>query len=326
MVGSSEFSHLRSQILVNGIMSIAMNAGSENLAGWRSLYPFTSQFATVDSQRMHYVDHHDGDEHSKRNAQPVLMVHGNPTWSFYYRRLIQSVGKKHRAIAVDHIGCGLSEKPSGYNYCLAQHRDNLVELIEQLDLNNITLVAHDWGGAIGMAALLERPERFQRILLFNTAAFPPPFIPFRIRVCRWPLVGKWGVQGFNMFARAAVTMATETVGGLPKKVAEGMLAPYDSWDNRIAIYNFVKDIPLSRSHPTWPVLQGIEERLSGLQHMPIKLVWGMKDWCFRPSCLEIFKRHWPHADVTEFASAGHYVVEDAADEIEPLVDEFLERN
>ena len=257
---------------------------------------------------------------------PVLMVHGNPTWSFYYRNLIQSVSQQRRTIAVDHLGCGLSDKPVDYDYCLQQHIDNLVALIDHLDLQNLTLVAHDWGGAIGMGALLARPERFGRIILFNTAAFPPPYIPFRIRVCRWPLFGKLAVQGCNAFARAAISMATEQKAGLPPQVADGLLAPYDSWTHRTAIYRFVKDIPLSPNHRTWAVLEAIESGLARVADWPIMLVWGMRDWCFRPECLDRLQQHWPAAEVHRFEDAGHYVVEDAIARINPLFDNFLNKH
>jgi len=244
---------------------------------------------------MHYVDE------GPRDAPPVLMVHGNPTWSFYYRN-----------------------KPADYDYCLQNRIDNLASLVESLDLQNTTLVAHDWGGSIGIGALQKLRDRFKKIVLFNTAAFPPPYIPFRIRVCRWPIMGKLGLQGFNLFAKAAITMATERQDGLPKQVAEGLLSPYNSWANRIATYQFVKDIPLSKSHKTWDVLEKIEAGLPELGSLPIKLIWGMKDWCFRPECLDRFVSHWPGADVTKFENGGHYIVEDEPEKVVSLVREFLD--
>ena len=290
-------------------------------AGWRDEYPFPANYLTVDGHRIHYVDHHGGD-----GAEPVLMVHGNPTWSFYYRRLIKSVGDTGRAIGVDHLGRGLSDKPADYPYRLQNHIDNLCRLIDELDLKNATLMVHDWGGAIGLGALLARKDRFKKIILFNTAAFPPPYIPFRIRVCRWPIVGKIGLQGFNLFARAATHMATEQTGGLPKSIADGMLAPYDSWANRVATYKFVKDIPLNQRHPTWSVLENIESRLQEVADWPIMMVWGMKDWCFRPECLERLQQHWPSAEVHKMAEAGHYVIEDEAEQVQQLVEDFLARH
>ncbi len=289
---------------------------------WRSEYPFASNTIQVGANRINYVD----ESAAAADSDPVLMVHGNPTWSFYWRRMIGSLSPQRRVVAVDHLGCGLSDKPVGHEYCLQNHIDNLCVLVDQLDLKNVTLMAHDWGGAIGLGTLLARKERFKKIVLFNTAAFPPPYIPFRIRVCRWPLIGKLGVQGLNMFAKAATFMATEQRGGLPKQIAAGMLAPYDNWNNRVAIYNFVKDIPLSRSHPTWAVLERIESGLASVADWPIMMAWGMKDWCFRPECLERLSQHWPNAEVHKIADAGHYVIEDAAEEVEQKVQEFLRRH
>ena len=286
---------------------------------WQEQYPFGLRSINVSGHRINYVD--EGD----KTADPVLMVHGNPTWSFYWRRLISHLSPQYRTVAIDHLGCGLSDKPIDYDYCPQNHVDNLSELIDQLDLSNVTLMAHDWGGSIGLGALLARRDRFKRIVLFNTGAFPPPYIPLRIRACRWPVVGKLGVQGLNMFAQAATTMATEQRGGLPSDVADGMLAPYDNWNNRVAIYNFVKDIPARSQHRTWDVLENIEARLPELADWPILMMWGMKDWCFRPECLRRLQQSWPAAEVHEIADAGHYVIEDAHEQVAVAVEEFLQR-
>ena len=284
---------------------------------WRQQYPFESRYAEIDGCRLHYIDH------GTDEGDVILMMHGNPTWSFYWRHLVSDLSNNYRAIAIDHLGCGLSDKPADYDYCLQNHIDNACRIVEQLDLSNITLMAHDWGGAIGMGTLLKLKERFKRVVLFNTAAFPPPYIPFRIRVCRWPVIGKIALQGGNLFARAAITMATEQPEGMDPVAAEGLLAPYNSWANRIATYKFVKDIPLSKSHKTWDVLEEIEERLDELQDWPIQLIWGMRDWCFRSECLERLERHWPQAKVARFEDGGHYIVEDKAAQITPLVRQFL---
>ncbi|MDA8563735.1 alpha/beta fold hydrolase [Mariniblastus sp.] len=286
---------------------------------WQQQYPFALRALNVGGHRINYVDEGDA------ATDPILMVHGNPTWSFYWRRLIAQLSPQYRTVAIDHLGCGLSDKPVDHDYCLQNHIDNLCALIDQLDLSNVTLMAHDWGGSIGLGALLARRERFKRIVLFNTAAFPPPYIPLRIRACRWPVVGKMGVQGLNMFARAATTMATEQRGGLPSDVAEGLLAPYDNWNNRVAIYKFVKDIPASAGHPTWDVLANIEAQLPQLAAWPILMMWGMKDWCFRPDCLRRLQKSWPDAESHEIADAGHYVIEDAHEQVATTVEEFLER-
>jgi haloalkane dehalogenase len=251
------------------------------------------------------------------------MVHGNPTWSFLWRHLIQGL-PEYRSIAIDHVGCGRSERPKDVAYCLRTHESNLVRLIDELDLRDATLLAHDWGGPIGLRAVLQRRERFSRVILFNTGGFPPPFIPWRIRACRIPLIGRLGVQGLNLFAKAAQSMAVADRNSLSQADRDGLISPYDSWENRHAIYQFVRDIPSSPSHPTWKDLVELEAALPELSALPIKLIWGMRDWCFRPSCLERFITHWPTADVSRL-DVGHWVTEEAREDVVRLVREFLLR-
>lgn len=284
---------------------------------WRDLYPFASHYLPIGSHRLHYVEEGIG--------EPLLFVHGNPTWSFYWRNLILGLKDRYRCVAVDHVGCGLSDKPQEYDYTLQRRIDDLVTLIEALDLTHATLVAHDWGGAIGLGAVQRVPERFGRIVLFNTAAFPPPFVPLRIAACRLPVVGTLAVRGLNAFARGALTMAVEKPERMTADVRAGLIAPYDSWANRVAIDRFVRDIPRSPRDATWGKLQEIETRLPGLAHLPIQLIWGMRDWCFRPSCLERFREHWPQAEIEKLEGCGHYVVEDAHERIVPLMRDFLAR-
>jgi haloalkane dehalogenase len=267
---------------------------------------------------MHYVDE------GPRDGKTLLFVHGNPTWSFHWRQLILANRDKYRCVAPDHLGCGLSDlQPRPLR--LAEHIDNLVRLVESLDLRKITLVAQDWGGAIGLGTLLRTRDRFERIVLFNTGAFQPWFIPFRIRVCRWPVVGKLALQGANAFSLAALRMTLARTKQLDPAVEAGYLAPYSSWQRRAAVYQFVKDIPLSAAHPTWQTLGEIEAALPSLASMPQLLVWGMRDWCFTPACLDKFVAAWPAAEVYPLADVGHWVVEDAPDDAKRLLDTFLDR-
>jgi haloalkane dehalogenase len=284
---------------------------------WRDLYPFQSHYLAIGSQRLHYLDEGAG-EH-------LLFVHGNPTWSFYWRNLIGGLRADYRCIAIDHMGCGLSDKPQNYDYTLARRIDDLARLVQRLDLSGATLVAHDWGGAIGLGAVLRMRERFSRIVLFNTAAFPPPCIPWRIAACRTPVLGTLALRGLNVFPRAALSMAVEKKDRLTADVRAGLLAPYDNWAHRIAIDRFVGDIPFSPRHPTWRVLENIEAGLPSLAGLPIQLIWGMRDWCFRPDCLERFLSRWPNAEAHRLEDCGHYVVEDAHERIVPLMRAFLSR-
>jgi haloalkane dehalogenase len=280
-------------------------------------YPATSHFATVDGFQLHYIDE------GSHDAEPVLMVHGNPTWSFYWRLLVKRLAPTHRAIAIDHIGCGLSDKPAAVPYTLDSRIAHLVEFVRQQDLRRVTLVVHDWGGAIGLGAALQDLQRYRRFVVLNTAAFPPPLFPLRIRICRTPLLGRVALQGMNLFARAAVTMATERRGGLPAEVARGMLAPYDNWQNRRAIYEFVRDIPTRADQPTMQRLVNIEKGLPQIDDGQVLLLWGMRDWCFRPTCLKRFQKIWPTARVVEYPEAGHYVMEDAGESVVSEIQQFL---
>ncbi|MBC8876650.1 MAG: alpha/beta fold hydrolase [Planctomycetes bacterium] len=282
---------------------------------WRTLYPFESHHLLLESLRYHYLDEGAG--------QPLLMVHGNPTWSFYWRNLVVAFRDRYRVVVPDHIGCGLSDKPQDYPYRLSQHIENLVRLIEHLDLTGVTLLVHDWGGAIGLGAALQVPARVARIVLFNTGAFPPPYFPLRIRVCRTPILGQWAVRQLNLFARAALRMAVTKRERMTPAVREGLLAPYDNWENRIAIHRFVTDIPANERHPTWQTLADVESGLPTLADRPIMAIWGMRDWCFTPACLDRFLAVFPDAEVHRLEGAGHYVIEDAHEEIVPLAERFL---
>lgn len=314
-------------------------------ADWRPLYPFTSHEMRCDAVPGRGLDEGQaippgrggpgdgggpGDERTLRyhyldegRGEPLVMVHGNPTWSFYWRQLVLAFRDRYRTVVPDHIGCGLSDKPQDYPYCLAQHIENLVRLIEQLDLRQVTLLVHDWGGAIGLGAALRVPARIARLVLFNTGAFPPPYVPLRIRICRVPWLGRWAIRRGNLFARAALRMAMYRPARLTPAVRAGLLAPYDSWDHRVAIDRFVGDIPLTRRHPTWQTLADIQRGLPTLADRPIQLIWGLRDWCFTRVCLDRFVQFFPQAEVHGLEDAGHYVIEEAPERIVPLVRAFL---
>lgn len=284
--------------------------------GFAEEYPFESHFLEWDGQRYHYLDEGAG--------EPLLFVHGNPTWSFAWRHLVREFSQDYRVLAVDHMGCGFSAKPQKYDYTLAQHIANLQRFVEALNLNRITLIAHDWGGAIGMGTAGRMPERFARFILLNTAAFRSQQIPFRIAVCRLPLLGPLGVRGLNLFSRAALRMAVSHPDSLTPAACRGYVAPYNSWANRIAVLRFVQDIPLKPSHPSYRTLVEVEENLAQFQHSPMRFIWGMQDWCFTPAFLEEFQQRFPQADTVTLDDAGHYVFEDARDRLPGHIRDFLE--
>lgn len=242
---------------------------------------------------------------------PVVLLHGNPTWSFFYRRLIMALRDRRRVIAPDHLGCGLSDKPPYYQYCLANHIHHLEHLLAWLNLGPVDLVVHDWGGAIGMGWAVRHPELVRRIVLLNTAAFLSPYVPWRIAVGKLPWVGEWAIRHMNAFALAATVMAVTRP--LDPAVRAGYLWPYQTPADRVAIARFVQDIPLHPGHRTWPVVDAIDRDLVVLRHKEVRIFWGGRDWCFDDRFLAGWLNRFPSAYVTRLDDAGHYVLEDASD-------------
>lgn len=273
----------------------------------RKLYPYTGQYLTVPAGQYHYLD-----QGTDRDGV-MLAVHGNPTWSFYWRALIENFSDQYRVVVPDHIGCGLSEKPQEWSYQLGDHIDNLCRLVEALDLRNIVLVVHDWGGAIGMGMATRFPERIQRIVVTNTAAFRSQEIPASIASCRIPVFGEIAVLGFNAFAGVATWRASAK--GLSKAVKSGLLFPYNSWENRIATLKFVHDIPLKEKHPSYHILLQVEEGLVRLSDKPMLICWGEQDFCFTPNFRKEWERRFPAAAVHAWEDVGHYVIEDVPERV-----------
>jgi haloalkane dehalogenase len=273
-----------------------------SLPDWlKALYPFEPKRFDTGQGVMSYVDEGAGDE-------AVVMVHGNPTWSFYYRNLVIGLRGKMRCIVPDHIGCGLSDKPQDYNYTLSEHVKNLRALLDSLKLRKIHLIVHDWGGPIGLGAALAKPEQLGRVVILNTAAFADTVVPLRIRLCRAPLIGEWLVRGFNGFAWPATWMSVTKP--LMEDVKRGFLFPYNNWTNRIATHRFVVDIPSGRGTGSDRALAEIEARLPLLKDRPVLILWGGQDFCFNRHYYDRWRAVLPEASTRYFDEAGHYVLED----------------
>ena len=279
-------------------------------------YPYQSRRFEIDSgHNLAYLDEGEG--------PAVVMVHGNPSWSYLYRNLVSGLRDRYRCIVPDHLGCGFSDKPANYPYRLSNHIDNLEHLLEKLGVKRCILVVHDWGGAIGMGWAGRHPERIVGLVVLNTAAFRSPRIPLRIALCRWPILGSLLVRGLNGFARAATFMAVTR--SMRPEIAKGFLAPYNSWRHRIAVLRFVEDIPMDAGHPSWTTLVAVESTLPLLQQFPMLLCWGGHDFCFNKTFYEEWRTRFPQAEAHYFPDAGHYVLEDGLTEILPLIDGFLAR-
>ena len=280
-------------------------------------YPFAPRaFVTPRGARMSYLDE------GPRRESAVLMLHGNPTWSFYYRRLVQALATDTRCVVPDHVGMGLSAKPAGYDYTLATRIADVEALLAALGLRDIDLVVHDWGGAIGFGFAARHPALVRRLVVLNTAAFASPRIPARIALCKTPLLGPLLVRGANGFAGPATRMAMHRRSLTPEE-RRAYLYPYDSWAHRVAVNAFVRDIPMGPSHPTWRTLQQVEQGLPPFQDRRALIVWGGHDFCFNDSFLERWQAELPHATVERIADAGHYVLEDAPEEAVPRITAFL---
>ncbi len=284
-----------------------------------ALYPFEGKILDLDGLRYHYLDEGDG--------PPVVMVHGNPTWSFYYRDLVLALRDQYRAVAPDHMGCGRSDKPddSRYEYALERRVQDLGALIDHLGFDRVTLVVHDWGGMIGLTWATRNPERIDRLVVLNTSAFALPAnkpLPYSIALARTPGLGPMLVRGLNAFARGAVRYCV-TRTPMPPEVAAQYLAPYDSWRNRIAVQRFIEDIPLRPSDKAWSLINETAGNLEKLLSVPMLICWGMRDFVFDGHFLDEFARRFPDAEIHRFDDAGHYILEDAGDEIIPLITTFL---
>lgn len=264
---------------------------------------------------MSYLDEGGGDE-------AVLMLHGNPTWSFYYRELVQAVAPQLRCVAPDHVGMGLSDKPQDHPYTLATRIADIEDLVATLGLKKVHLVVHDWGGAIGFGFAGRHPEMIGRIVVLNTAAFRSPHLPARIALCRAQGLGPLLVRGCNGFAGPAVHMAMARRRLTPDE-RRGFLWPYDSWANRVAVHAFVRDIPMQVGHPTWETLAKVEHGLGRFGSHPALIVWGGRDFCFNDQFYAEWRQRLPQAETLYLPDAGHYVLADANTEAVPRINQFL---
>jgi len=289
---------------------------------WRSLYHFAERrFDRGGGIRLHYLDEGRGD--------PVLLVHGNPTWSFYYRDLAKTLaGAGHRVIVPDHVGMGLSDNPtdSEYKYTLGSRIDDLERLMASLDVGPVTLVVHDWGGPIGLSWALRDLARVKALVILNTAGFLPGpgyRLPWQLGASRTPL-GPLLVQGANAFVEGMIKHCVTRP--MAPAVEAGYRFPYSSWSRRRAVMRFVQDIPRSPSDPAHPLMLWLGDNVSNLQGLPTLVAWGMRDFVFTPDFLRQWKARLPDAEYREFPAAGHLVLEDAAPELLPAVRDFAKKH
>jgi haloalkane dehalogenase len=235
-----------------------------------------------------------------------------------------------RCIAPDHIGCGLSDRPSDaeYGFRLQDRVEDLETFLAGLALDRpLTLVVHDWGGMIGAAWAVRHPERVARLVVLNTAAFLKPHwkpLPWALRLVRGvPLIAGPAVLHLNLFARGAAWSASAR--GLSPAARRGLLAPYDSPLNRLATLRFVQDIPLSPDDPSYALAALTDQGLDRLQSKPLLICWGERDFVFDLDYLAEWQRRFPHAETHRFPQAGHYLLEDEPGPVLDRIRAFLAR-
>jgi cis-3-alkyl-4-acyloxetan-2-one decarboxylase len=272
-------------------------------------FPFEARYLEVGDVRLHYVDE------GPRDAPPVLFVHGNPTWSYLWRRPIAALAERgRRCISLDHMGFGRSDKPPHpARYTLRTHVDNALGLIDELDLSDVTLVAHDWGGPIGLGAMLERRDRLDKAVLMNTWAWElPSFLPPFLRELHTEGLGELLVLAGNLFVEAIP-------GGMASRDTDPVMmdayrAPFPDYWSRIGQVAFQRDLPLTERDRSAALMGSIHDALPGLD-VPITLLWGMRDPVFQPVFLDQWRELFPDAQVIELRDAAHFVPEDRPDAV-----------
>jgi len=286
-------------------------------------YPFTPKRLEVrPGISMSYLDE------GPRDGEIVLMLHGNPSWSYYWRHLVLGLKDKYRCIVPDHIGMGLSDKPSDkdYTYTLQSRVDDLTRLFDSLGIDGpLTMAVHDWGGMIGFGWALTHEAQVRRLLITNTAAFPLPAakpLPWQLKLGRDMKLGALMIRGFNAFSAGAARDGV--MRKMPADVRRAYEAPYDSWANRISTLRFVQDIPLSEGDPAWTLVNASAKRLPAYADRPTFIGWGLRDFVFDHHFLEGFQRALPEAESHAFEDAGHYVMEDKHEVLVPAMRRFLD--
>jgi cis-3-alkyl-4-acyloxetan-2-one decarboxylase len=286
-------------------------------------YPFTPRLFRRNELAQSYLDEGTGD--------PVVMLHGNPTWSYYFRNLVLALRDRYRCVVPDHIGCGLSDKPptARYDYSLKSRIDDVEALLDRLGVREkVTLVLHDWGGMIGMGYAARHPGRIARIVATNTSCTRLPAgkrFPWLLRLGRNTRLGAWLVLNRNAFCRAAAKWCV-TRKPLPPDVRGMYLNPYDSPGHRIAVLKFVQTIPLKETDAGFDIVRGVEESLPTFRGVPTLLLWGLKDFVFDRHFLAEWQKHFTLAETHAWPDCGHYLLEDAGAEVVDRVRDFLKRH
>lgn len=282
--------------------------------GWlnREEYPFESQYQRVKNGNMHYVD--------VGRGQPIVMVHGTPTWSFAYRSLIKGLSGEYRCIAMDHLGFGLSDKPKTFSYKPAAHAENLECLIQNLGLRNIILVVHDYGGPIGLNYAIHHPQNVSRIVLMNSWMWSLKGDPTLEKTNTFvnKRLGTFLYEKMNFSARFLLRQAVAEKINLPKYIQDQYVGPFPTPDSRRAPLAMARELIGSSE---W--FESLWRARETIQDIPALLLWGMKDNFITLDALERWHNLFKHQRMIRLANAGHLVQEDQLSTLCGLVKDFL---
>jgi haloalkane dehalogenase len=282
------------------------------------LFPFAPHFVDVGGFPLHVVDEGAGD--------PILLVHGDPTWGLLWRALVGPLSARHRVIVPDHAGMGKSGAPPGVaGYTLADRIGHLERLVLALDLARVTIVVHDWGGPVGLGVAVSHPERISRVVLTNTwahASWPGAPFPRLVELVRSDR-GERFVLDRNGWIEAALRGTTARPELITEQLLAAYLAPFPTRESRLPLVCWSRDIPVRPGDRSWETMRGVEAALAVLADLPVLIVWGMRDPVLPPSVLELWRCTYPEATVVELPDAGHFLQEDAPDRLLPALAAFL---
>ncbi|MFB6311551.1 MAG: alpha/beta fold hydrolase [Salinirussus sp.] len=276
----------------------------------RDEYPFTHRYLDVGPGEMHYVDEGEG--------RPLLMLHGNPTWSFLYRHLIDGLSDDYRCIAPDYLGFGLSDKPVGWSYRPADHAETIATLIDTLELEDFTLIANDWGGPIGLDYATRQPAVLHSLVLLNTFMWPTEDVKARLfSAALGNRLTRVLIRRYNLFATRVMPMLFGEDAAMSQEIHRHYIAHLATPSDREGSWVFPREITRSES---W--LSDLWERRSALTDRPMLLVWGTADPGLG-SALGRWRETFPDAAVKEYPAVGHYVQEELGPELVGPVRDFL---
>jgi haloalkane dehalogenase len=277
-------------------------------------YPFKSKWIQLKAGKMHYIDEGLG--------EILIFLHGNPVWSFSYRKLIKGLSTNYRCIAIDHLGFGLSDKPSDFSYLPEDHSKNLEEFIETLALKNITLFVNDWGGPIGLNYATRNPNNIKKLVVFNTFMWSVKGDKHYERFSGFMggKLGKFLNLKFNFFGNVVMKMAFGDKSKLDKQTKFQLTNHTSNATERKGVWVFPREIIGSSD---W--LNSIWQRRQKIENKPTLIIWGMKDIAFRPKELNVFKEFLKNREVIVLNDVGHYVQDEAADRIIEPIKEFLKK-